>query len=290
MKMAELYQSVTDKIVAEMEAGAVPWTQPWKHGKTTGIMPQNAATGRPYSGMNILLLWASRIANAWPTASYMTFKQSCERGGRIRKGEKGTPVIFTKRLTVKEDDEEKQVQMARLYYVFNVAQIDGISSKTGESELVERQPDRIPSKVDRFIKATLADIRRGGNKAAYVPAMDFIALPEEALFKTIEHSQATALHELGHWSGNEKRLNRDLQGRFGSEAYAAEELIAELTSAFLCAHLGIEGELRHAGYIRNWIVLLKKDDRAIFTAASQASKAADYLRAFSREAAGASEP
>jgi antirestriction protein ArdC len=280
MKMASLYETVTQRIIKELEAGAPPWIKPWKDGKTTGIMPQNAATGRPYSGVNILLLWAAREANGWPTPGFMTFQQAIELKACVRKGEKGTPVIFTKRLTVREDDEDKQVQMARTYYVFNEAQIDGLAPKPAENGQVQEQPDRIPSKVDSFIHSPGIPIRYGGNKACYVPSKDFIALPEESAFRTIEHHHATALHELIHASGHEKRLNRDLKNRFGTEAYAAEELIAELGSAFLCAHLGIEGELRHSGYIEHWLKLLRSDDRAIFTAASKASQAADYLRAF----------
>jgi antirestriction protein ArdC len=135
--------------------------------------------------------------------------------------------------------------------------------------------------VTAFIAATKADIRIGGDRACYVPSLDFICLPPEAAFKSREHFLATALHECGHWSGHKSRLDRDLKSRFNEKAYATEELIAELTAAFLCAHLGITGELRHAEYIASWISLLKDDDRAIFTASSRASQAADYLRAFS---------
>ena len=136
-------------------------------------------------------------------------------------------------------------------------------------------------RADDFIAATGADIRDNGDIACFVPLGDFIAMPLRSSFKTEEGFLATILHELGHWAGGEKRLDRKLDNRFGTKAYAAEELIAEMTSAFLCAHLGIEGELRHAGYIADWLKLLKEDNRAIFTAASKASQAADYLMAFS---------
>ena len=135
--------------------------------------------------------------------------------------------------------------------------------------------------AERFIKATPADIRHGGSRACFVPSLDIIQLPPRSSFVDDGNYHATTLHELKHWSGDKKRLNRDLKNRFGSQAYAAEELIAELTSAFLCAHLGVNGELRHASYIDHWIALLKEDNRAIFTAASKASQAADYLRSFS---------
>jgi antirestriction protein ArdC len=165
--------------------------------------------------------------------------------------------------------------------VFNVAQIDGLpASTTGQ---VEKTPDQKRDHVDTFIAATKADIRIGGDRACYVPALDFICLPPESAFKSREHLLVTSLHECGHWTGARSRLDRDLKSRFNEKAYAAEELIAELTAAFLCAHLGITGELRHADYIASWICLLKEDDRAIFTAASKASQAANFLRAFSGE-------
>jgi antirestriction protein ArdC len=167
--------------------------------------------------------------------------------------------------------------MLRSYAVFNVAQIDGLPPQIAEPEEVAPPLD---NDVQRFIDGTQAEIRHGGSRACFIPSLDFIQMPPRSAFVSIESYRATQLHELGHWSGHEKRLNRDLNNRFGSRAYAAEELIAELTSAFLCAHLRIAGELRHASYIDNWIALLKQDNRAVFTAASKASQAADFLRSF----------
>jgi antirestriction protein ArdC len=164
--------------------------------------------------------------------------------------------------------------------VFNEDQIDGLPFT---DELMEQPPVQKMENVDRFISATEADIRIGGNKACYVPSHDFIALPPQHQFTSIEHFYATSLHELVHFSGHETRLKRDLKNRFGTKAYAAEELLAELGAAFLCAHLDIPGELKHSEYISTWIQLLKEDNRAIFTAASKASEAANYLRSFSEE-------
>jgi antirestriction protein ArdC len=135
-------------------------------------------------------------------------------------------------------------------------------------------------RAEAFIKATGAEFRNGGDKACYIPSQDFVAIPFQGFFTNHEAFYAVALHELGHWTGARPRLNRDLTGRFGTKAYSTEELVAQMTAAFLCAHLDLKGELRHAGYIKNWIELLKEDNRAIFTAASLASKAADYLRGF----------
>ncbi|MGO8737597.1 ArdC family protein [Rhodoblastus sp.] len=214
----------------------------------------------------------------YPSHAWMTFKQALDKGAHVRKGEHGTHVVFTKPIVFKgEDDEIEKRSMLREYTVFNVAQIEDFAIT--ETPLAP-EPERHAA-VDAFIAATQADIRHGGDKACFVPALDFINLPPVSSFTSIEPYYATALHELGHWSGHKPRLDRDLTGRFGTRAYAAEELVAEFTAAFLCAHLGITGELRHAGYIEHWLDLLRHDDRAIFTAASKASQAADYLRSFS---------
>jgi antirestriction protein ArdC len=174
-----------------------------------------------------------------------------------------------------EDEERSIISMLRTYSVFNVAQIEGLPEPEAP------KPVNVEHEAQSFIKATSADIRHGGDRACFVPSKDFINLPEVWQFRDVDSYFATALHELGHWSGAKSRLDRDLSGRFRTRSYAAEELIAELAAAFLCAHLGIKGELRHAGYVQDWISLLKDDRRAIFTAASKASQAADYLRGFS---------
>jgi antirestriction protein ArdC len=279
MKIADLYHQVTNNIVADLEKGVVPWTKPWKDGNTGGIMPMNAATKRCYNGVNIPILWHAQLARGYSTASWMTYKQAAEIGGQVRGGEKSTHIVFTKKLTLKdrESEEEKQIGMLKAYSVFNVCQIDGLPQEVATELPQEQRQDAVTA----FIAATKADIRIGGDRACYVPALDFITLPPEGAFNTREHFLATNLHELAHWTGHKSRLDRDLKSRFQEKSYAAEELVAELTAAFLCAHLGIKGELKHAEYIANWLDLLKEDNRAIFTASSRASQAADYLRTFS---------
>jgi len=282
-----LYQEVTDRIVAELETGAAPWLKPWKTSVANGtsLLPSNAVTGRQYHGINIPILWHQAGERGYPTHQWLTFNQAKEKGANVRKGEKATQVVFTKKLRIKdqETEEEKQISMLRGYFVFNAAQVEGLPvGETTVSPPLDQE--RRQSRVDAFIAATHADIRHGGNEAAYMPALDYIVMPPFGAFRASEGYYATNLHELGHWSGNESRLDRNLEGRFGTRSYAAEELVAELTSAFLCAHLGITGELRHAGYLSKWVDLLKADDRAIFTAAAKAQQAADYLRAFSEEA------
>ncbi|MBK5961280.1 hypothetical protein CCR97_24185 [Rhodoplanes elegans] len=282
MQMAALYESVTRSIIEDLEKGVPAWVQPWRTKRRTslGLLPANIATGRTYSGINIPILWAAAKRAGYPDPAWMTFRQARALNANVRKGERGTHIVFTRKLTITEEDEEKRISMLRNYCVFNVAQIDGLPAKIAAPEEV---PPSIDSDVQRFIDATGADIRHGGSVACFVPSLDLIQLPPRSAFTTIESYFATGLHELGHWSGFVTRLNRDLRHRFGSRAYAAEELIAELTSAFLCAHLGVNGELRHASYIDSWISLLKDDPRAIVTAASKASQAADFLRSLTGE-------
>jgi antirestriction protein ArdC len=206
-----------------------------------------------------------------------------ELDGNVRKGEHGTKVYFVKQLQVHDkgaDDETatRLVPMLREYTVFN-EQCENLpdSVNTGKPMRV-RNPDARDELADAFLGSTGADIREGHGEACYIPSRDFISMPAFAGFKGADHFYSVAFHELTHWTGHKVRLDRDLQNRFGSRIYAAEELIAELGAAFLCAEFGFDGDLRSAGYIGNWIELLKADKRAFFTACSQASKAADYLR------------
>jgi antirestriction protein ArdC len=277
----DIYAQVTTRILAELEAGATPWVKPWS--ATPGAnVPCNAVTNRPYSGCNVILLWLA-LGRGWPTPRFLTFKQAQESGGNVRHGEHGTKVVFVKQLRVTDkdgaDDDEKLIPMMREYTVFNVTQCEGLpeSIVQGKPQRV-RNPDARDELADEFLHSTGADIREGHGEAYYVPSQDFISLPAFQGFKGADHFYNVAFHELTHWAGAKTRLDRDLSGRFGKAAYAAEELVAELGSAFLCAEFGFDGDVRHAGYIANWIELLKSDKRAFFTAASRAQQAADYLR------------
>src|SRR6266576_3892181 len=278
----DLYADVSARIVAELERGAAPWVRPWS--ATAGQnVPQNAVTGRPYSGCNVVLLWMAQAAG-YRTPRFLTFKQAVELGGNVRKGEHGTKVYFVKQLQVRDqgaDDASatRLIPMMREYTVFNVDQCENLpdSINTGKAIRV-RNPDARDGLADDFLRSTGADIREGHGEGFYVPSRDFISMPAFEAFKGGDHFYNVAFHELTHWTAHESRLDRDLKNRFGSRNYAAEELIAELGAAFLCAEFGFDGDVRNAGYIRNWIDLLKADKRAFFTACSQASKAADYLR------------
>ena len=276
----DLYSDVSARIIAELEAGAAPWIKPWS--ATAGQnVPQNAVTNRPYSGCNVILLWLAR-SRGWSTPRFLTFKQALEAGGNVRKGEHGTKVYFVKQLQIKDrdgEDDTRLVPMLREYTVFNVHQCENLPDrvKAGKPMRV-RNPDTRDTLADEFLRSTGADIREGQGEAYYVPNHDFISMPAFEAFKGADHFYCTAFHELTHWTGHKWRLDRDLKNRFGSRDYAAEELVAELGAAFLCAEFGFDGDTRHAGYIATWIELLKADKRAFFTACSKASKAADYLR------------
>jgi antirestriction protein ArdC len=278
----DLYTEVSARIVAEMEAGAVPWIKPWS--ATPGAnTPCNALTNRPYSGCNVVLLWMAQ-ATGYRTPRFLTFKQALELGGNVRKGERGTKVYFVKQLQVRDqgtddDSATRVVPMMREYTVFNVDQCENLPPRiTSPGEFKPRNADQRDATIDEFLTSSGATVREGFGEAYYRPSDDVISLPRFEAFKNAAHFYSTAFHELGHWTGHKSRLARDLRQRFGDRAYAAEELIAELCSAFLCAEFSIDGDLRHAGYIQNWIGLLKADSRAFFTACSKAQAAADYLR------------
>jgi antirestriction protein ArdC len=277
----DLYAEVSARIVAELEAGAAPWIKPWSASPGANT-PCNAVSNRPYSGCNVVLLWMAQAAG-YRTPRFLTFKQALGCGGHVRKGERGTKVYFVKQLEIREDKDAdtsmQLVPMMREYTVFNVRQCEKLPDSiiTGKPIRV-RNPDTRDELADQFLRATGADIREGHGEAYYVPSRDFISMPAFAGFKGADHFYNVAFHELTHWSGHKSRLDRDLKNRFGSRDYAAEELIAELGAAFLCAEFGFDGDVRSAGYIASWIELLKADKRAFFTACSHASKAADYLR------------
>jgi antirestriction protein ArdC len=198
MNINALYESVTSSIIKEMEIGAVPWIKPWKTPRNHGsVMPHNVATGRAYSGINIPLLWGAADERGYTSHEWMTFQQARMRDATVRKGEKGTHIVFTKQLLKKEDDEERRFSMLRTYNVFNVAQIDGLPPPKSIEELPE--PAR-HERAEALIKATNAQFKNGGDKACYVPSQDFIAIPYQGFFIHHEAFYAVALHELGHYA------------------------------------------------------------------------------------------
>ena len=280
-----LHDAVTARIIAELENGRFPWVQPWasSSGGTPLGLPQNASTGRTYSGINILLLWSAAIEQGRPSQRWLTFKQALALGGNVRKGEKGTTVVYADTFVPKAEqakanasgEDARRVGFLKRFTVFHVEQCEGLPADPDAAQLPGRT--EVLSHVDAAIAATGADIRIGGDMAFYSPSHDFIQVPpQQAYFEPIDWYR-TVLHELGHLSGHSSRLNRDFSGRHGSQAYAREELVAELCSAFLCAELGVVPTVRHADYLGAWLEILQGDNRAIFQAASMASRAADFV-------------
>ena len=286
-----LYSEVTARILADLDKGALPWVKPWRAMGKPG-QPRNGASNRPYSGVNVVLIWQACQARGWNDYRFVTFKQALELGGNVRKGESGTKVYFVGQV-VKRDGEapeapegkdgERRITFLKEYTVFNVLQCEGLSLAPIAAPVPEPERD---ATIDEFLAATGADIVEGTGEAYYAPGVDRIYVPALAAFKSRDHFHNVVFHELGHWTGAKKRLDREYGKRFGDARYAAEELVAELCAAFLCAEFGIDGDVRSAGYIDHWAKLLRADDRAFFTAASAAQKAADYLRGLALADAG----
>jgi antirestriction protein ArdC len=289
---ANLYDEVTQRIVGELEAGRVPWVQPW--GRTGGAgpgLPRNALTARPYSGVNVLILWGAVIEQGYPSQSWLTFRQAREAGGCVAKGEHGVTVVYADRFTPegekqraeREGGEAKAVPFLKRFTVFNVAQCEGLRERLASDPAPLPEREIVPVAED-VIAASGIDFRIGGDRAFYVPALDFVQVPPQPAFFEQVNYYRTCLHELTHATGHAKRLGRNLTNSFGSKDYAREELIAEMGSAFLCASLSIEPTVRHADYIGAWLDVLREDNRAIFRAASAANKAAEWLLSRHRDA------
>ena len=282
----DLYQHVTDRILEDLERGVRPWLKPWSMSKVGGSILPRRHNGIPYQGINVLLLWSEAMARGYTATTWMTYRQALELGAHVRKGESGTLVVFADRLTRTEDGDdgesvERSIPYLKSYTVFNVEQIEGLPPQYQPQTAAPASAEIRRTQAESFIAATRAIIRFGGDRAYYAPAFDVIQLPPPPAFRDMEGYYGTVLHELTHWTGHASRCARELNGhRFGSEAYAFEELVAELGSAFLCAELGITPEVRddHAAYLASWLTVLKQDKRAIFAAASQAQRAADYVR------------
>ncbi len=288
-----LYAAVTDKIVRELEAGRLPWVQPWGGANPALGMPQNGATRRRYSGINILILWGAVIEQGFAQQAWLTFRQALALGGAVRKGERGTTVVFADRFVPKNGDgaapspacdqdghePDRSVPFLKRFTLFNIEQCDGLPPELYAQAAPVPQGLIVPE-AEALIRATGAKFRIAGDRAFYDPSRDTVVVPPpQAFFEPINWHR-TAFHELGHWTGHESRLSREQSGANGSKAYAREELVAEMAGAFVCASLNIVPTVRHADYLGEWLTVLREDSRAIFRAASAASKAADYLLAF----------
>jgi antirestriction protein ArdC len=276
-------EEITNRILEDLEKGVTPWEKPWKAGKGLPL-PVNASTKKNYRGINVFVLWDEAIQKGYSSPAWVTFNQANSLKGHVRKGEKGTDVVFYKRLaktpSLNLDDEVVLDQQAfwilRTYTVFNLDQVEGLDHLKPKAETVE--PFQTIEKAERILTDSGAKIIHTAiDRAFYDLKGDFITLPLRESFKNPETYFSTSLHELTHWSGASHRLNREFGKRFGDQAYAFEELVAEMGAAFLCASCGIPYDTQHASYIHNWVQILKDHKRAIFTAAAKAQAAMDYV-------------
>jgi antirestriction protein ArdC len=279
--MRNLHAEITARIVARLKTGVVPWRQPWSS-KGFGVMPRNALTQRAYSGANVILLWSRAQESGFTAPLWLTFKQALELGGNVRKGEKGETVIYVSKLIKKDDatGERRAISFLKAYTVFNVAQCDNLPARVTDPNGAQRvaNANARDELADQFIAATGADYRHGEPRAYYQPGADFVNMPAFETFKTASSYYGVAFHELGHWTGAEKRLNRTFGKKFGDRAYSAEELVAELTSAFLCAEFAFDNDGADAAYIAHWVQFLTEHDKAIVAAAAAASRAVEFMR------------
>jgi antirestriction protein ArdC len=268
----DIAQTITDRIIAELEKGTAPWVKPWHESAEA----YNPISGTVYRGVNQLWLgmFGTGRSNAW-----LTFKQASDAGLNVRKGSKGVPIIFWKQLSItKKDangaDVDSTIPMLKHYFVFNADDVEGATFSKGSGRLQGSIDSRVQAVVDRL--ALDGGVQKASS-AFYQASKDCIGMPELSNFRSLADYQATLLHECVHATGAKTRLDRKLANRFGSEAYAFEELIAELGAAMLCMKTGVDGQLQHASYIESWLKVLKQDKNAIIKAASKAQAAMDYL-------------
>ena len=280
----DIYQAITDKVVADLERGVRPWNKPWTAGGNGGLPLR--AIGKPYRGINVLLLWIEAALKGYASPVWMTFNQARAIGANVRKGEKGSMVVYANSITKTQtddatgEDSERRIPFLKSYTVFNLAQIENLPAGWNITAPASRlgDSDRIAS-AESFFKATGAEVRHGGTRAYYAPALDAITMPPFAAFESAERYYSVLGHECIHWTAHETRIDRSIQNVKGSDAYAREELVAELGAAFLCADLGLSDEPRedHASYLASWLQVLKEDKRAIVAAAAAAQRATNYL-------------
>ena len=282
----DIYRRVTDQIVLAIETGAGGYRMPWHRSDRIGA-PTNAITERPYRGINSLLLWAEASRAGYASGRWATYRQWADRGSQVRAGERSTLVMLWKPLGPADPEEpgapERQPSrhLARAFHLFNIDQVEGAPV---EASSVLAVRSRI-AHAEAFFEAQPARVWYGSDSAFFDPRADMVSMPSFAAFRSPECFYSVFAHELTHWTGAKARLNRDLSGRFGSDAYAMEELVAELGAAFTIGHLGLACEPRtdHAPYIASWLRVLANDPRAIVTAASRAQQAADYLIRLSQD-------
>lgn len=276
-----VYEQVTDRILAQLEQGIIPWRKEWK---VTGHsnLPSNYMTAKPYRGINILLL----LSSAFDDCRFLTYKQAQGIGAQVRKGEKGTPIVFWSTFDAIEENKsgesiDKKIPFLRTYTVFHVSQCDGIPVELPfDAPTFEPIPAAQALTAGYLQRETIA-LKHGGDRAFYHPAIDYIQMPSPASFSTPDAYHSTLFHECAHSTGHASRLDRKFFGeKFGSETYSKEELVAEFAAAYLCAESGISNalvETNHAAYIQSWMKALKNDKKMLIAAAQKAQHAADRI-------------
>jgi len=283
---SDVYSRVTARIVADLERGVRPWLKPWNAEHAAGrITRPLRSNGEPYKGINILMLWCEAQTHGYSCPIWMTYKHAQALDAQVRKGEHGSLVVYADKITrgdADADGEEaaRDIHFLKSYTVFNCEQIDGLPAHFYTTAAPAAFPPERIAAAESFAGNTAATVRSGGNRAYYSVTDDYVQMPQLECFRDAESYYATLLHELTHWTRHETRLSREFgRKRWGDEGYAAEELVAELGAAFLCADLAIAAEPRddHASYVASWLEVLKNDKRAIFTAAAHAQRAADFL-------------
>lgn len=287
---ATIYETITNQIIAAIEEGAGLYKMPWHRERADITNPVNLASGRSYRGLNVITLWMIAEARQYQSSTWATYQQWQEKGAQVRKGEKAAGVFFWKNLnegqeieqSASSEEEGRSRFVARAYSVFNAEQVEGYEAPEVP---VLSEAARV-AKAEAFFADIPATISHGGSRACFIPSEDRIEMVRFGKFQSAKGYYSVLAHELTHWSGAKTRLDRDLSGRFGSEGYAVEELVAELGAAFIAGQLGLPSEPRtdHAPYIASWLKVLKSDSGAIFTAAGKAQAAADYLSSFTTEA------
>ncbi|MFG1466362.1 zincin-like metallopeptidase domain-containing protein [Xanthobacter sp. DSM 24535] len=280
---ADVYTRITAEIIAAIEAGTGEWRAPWHHDGTSTARPTNVVSSKRYRGVNTLALWAAAMAHGYPEGLWGTYRQWQEIGAQVRKGEQATTVVLWKQINAghtvgsDEDEDGRRRMFARAFSVFNVAQVDGYESAP---VAVLPETERL-AHAEAFIANLGIKTVFGGTRAYYQPSTDTVFMPSFDKFRDAASFYGVWTHENGHASGAKHRLDRDLSGRFGSAAYAADECCVEILSGLILADLGIAHHPRpdHAAYISSWLEVLKADPKAIFTAASKAQQAADWMHA-----------
>jgi antirestriction protein ArdC len=297
MRADDLFETITDQLIAAIEAGAGDWRMPWHTLAEAGT--PTSVDGHRYRGVNALWLPMVAAAQGWDSGLWATYRGWQRHSTQVRRGEKGAAVVLWKKLAPPADDaadhndegEQRGRLVARTFTVFAAEQADGTADLIAARQRVDRDsPERIDD-VEGFFDAVGANVRTGGNVACYEPKTDTIRLPHLEQFDQAAHFYATQAHEHIHWTGHADRLDRDLSGRFGSDAYAAEELVAELGAAMWSATAGISAATRqdHAAYLAHWLRILRSDARALVTVASKAQQAADFLTEKAGRTSGAAE-